>query len=102
VDGYPPDDAKDLKLVRSLAADFPEIDLRKSVKAWATYKLDHPLEGRSSPRAQVRQWVAHEREFAAERQRERMTAPSQMRIERATPEDAAWIERERAEGRAAW
>jgi len=58
VDGYPYDTGKDLLHIRKLAADFPLIDLLAESKAWATYKLDKPLDAKSNPRSQFRTWVS--------------------------------------------
>ena len=58
VKGYPYDESKDLPHIRKLHADFPLIDLLREVKAWATYKVDKPLEANSSPRSQFRTWCS--------------------------------------------
>ena len=58
VKGYPYDESKDLPHVRKLAADFPMVDLLAEAKAWATYKLDKPLDAKSNPRSQFRTWVS--------------------------------------------
>ncbi len=57
VTGYPSDDARDLDLVRRMAADFPRVDLLAEARKWSTYKLDKPLERRSNARSQFRNWV---------------------------------------------
>jgi len=98
VEGYRPDDGKDLALVRALAKDYPGVDLARESAAWRIYKLDHPLEAKSSPRSQFRSWVR----FEVEHPRPGQARASPMRIETATAEDIAWAERERAAGRAAW
>ena len=58
VKGYPYDNGKDLPHIRKLAADFPQIDLLREAKAWATYKLDKPLDAKSNPRSQFRTWCS--------------------------------------------
>jgi hypothetical protein len=67
VEGYPFSYERDLEHIRKLAVDFPEIDLLLTVKDWATYKLDHPLEKKSNPRSQLRTWFKNEREFRKKR-----------------------------------
>lgn len=59
VEGYPADDSKDLQIIRSLAEEFPTVDVLKVARSWQTAKLDEPLERKSRPRAQLRTWVEH-------------------------------------------
>lgn len=47
---------KDLEYLRSLAVDFPTVDLLTELKKWKTYKLDHPLKKGSNARLQIRNW----------------------------------------------
>jgi len=54
---YPFDFAKDLQFIRDLATDYPGLDLLYQVKKWRDYKRDKPLTKRSSPRAQLRNWM---------------------------------------------
>jgi hypothetical protein len=56
VKNYPFDYAADLEHLRSLAVDFPDIDILAEVKKWRVYKLDKPLEKKSNPRLQFRNW----------------------------------------------
>jgi hypothetical protein len=72
VDDYPFDYAKDLKCIRALAVDFPDCDLWLTVKDWATYKLDHPLEKKSNPRSQLRTWFRNEKRFKKQRDKPRV------------------------------
>jgi len=60
---YPFDYQKDLEHIRDLATDFPDIDLLQEVKKWRAYKRDRPLEAKSNPRLQLRNWceIAHKR-----------------------------------------
>lgn len=67
VEAYPLDYETDLKHLRTLAVDFPELDLLDQIKRWASYKLDHPLKASSNPRSQLRNWMAKAREFAQHR-----------------------------------
>ena len=69
VNGYPYDESKDLPHIRKLAADFPQIDLLREAKAWATYKLDKPLDAKSNPRSQFRTWCSRAKPAPATPQR---------------------------------
>ncbi len=57
IDLYPFDFAKDMQFIRELAIDYPGIDLLYQAKKWRDYKRDKPLTKRSSPRAQLRNWM---------------------------------------------
>jgi hypothetical protein len=67
VPGWPSDYAKDLAFIRTLAVDYPQVDLLEQAKRWRTYKLDKPLKPKSNPRLQFRNWC----EIAARRAKER-------------------------------
>lgn len=54
---YPFDFEKDLQFIRDLATDYPGIDLLYQAKKWRDYKRDKPLTKKSSPRAQLRNWM---------------------------------------------
>ena len=54
---YPFDFEKDLQFIRDLATDYPSLDLLYQVKKWRDYKRDKPLAKKSSPRAQLRNWM---------------------------------------------
>lgn len=54
---YPFDFEKDLQFIRDLATDYPSLDLLYQVKKWRDYKRDKPLTKKSSPRAQLRNWM---------------------------------------------
>ena len=56
IKNYPFDYPKDLEYLRSLAVDFPTVDLLTELKKWKTYKLDHPLKKGSNARLQIRNW----------------------------------------------
>ena len=56
---YPFDESKDLEAIRTLASDYPAIDLLAEAKAWRAYKLDVPLVDNSRPRSQFRKWVSN-------------------------------------------
>lgn len=66
VEGYSANDAADAKIVRTLAEEFPTVDLLAAARGWAAYKLDKPLQPKSSPRSQFRSWVRIEAERLAE------------------------------------
>lgn len=58
VENYPADEAKDLELIRSLAEEYPTVELLLEARKWRTYKLDNPLiPGKSNPRSQFRTWI---------------------------------------------
>lgn len=63
VPGYLFDYVTDLEMIRSLAVDFPGVDLKDELKQWQTYKLDQPLTPRSNPRSQIRNWMKKAVEF---------------------------------------
>lgn len=56
IPSYPFDYRKDIEQLRSLAVDFPTVDILKELKKWKVYKLDHPLKKKSNPRLQLRRW----------------------------------------------
>lgn len=56
VPGYPFDPDKDLEFIRELTKDFPNVDPVTEVKRWRTYKKDKPLQPKSKPRLQLRNW----------------------------------------------
>lgn len=57
IDNYPFDYQKDLEHLRSLAVDYPTVNVLGELKKWRTYKLDHPLKKSSNPRLQIRNWL---------------------------------------------
>ena len=63
VERYPFDFAKDLQFIRDLASDYPHLDLLYQVKKWRDYKRDKPLTKKSSPRAQLRNWMKKANEW---------------------------------------
>jgi hypothetical protein len=63
VSGYPFDYETDLAFIRTLAVDFPEMDLVGEIKKWGTYKMDKPLRQKSNPRLQLRNWMVKSKEF---------------------------------------
>lgn len=67
VKGYPLDYTKDLEYIRSLAIDFPTLDLLAEVKRWRTYKQDKPLKPKSNPRLQFRNWCEIAKKRAEEK-----------------------------------
>jgi len=68
VENYPFDFAKDLDMLRIFMLDYPEIDILTELKKWRDYKRDKPLiKNKSSPRAQLRNWMIHARKFMQER-----------------------------------
>ena len=65
VANYPYDESKDLPHICKLRGDFPQIDLLREAKAWATYKLDKPLDAKSNPRSQFRTWCSRAKPAAS-------------------------------------
>lgn len=64
VKNYPYDEPTDIECIRSLATDYPDIDLLQELKHWATWVLDKPLvKGKSKPRSQIRNWIRKARGF---------------------------------------
>ena len=51
---YPFDYGKDLAYLRTLALDFPQVDVCEEVAGWCVWVLDHPLKKTSNPRSQLR------------------------------------------------
>lgn len=70
VPGFPGDYRKNLAFIRTLAVDFPDLDLLEQAKRWRVYKLDKPLLKKSNPRLQFRNWC----EIAAKRKAKTETA----------------------------
>lgn len=70
VPGFPSDYSKNLAFIRTLAVDFPDLDLLEQAKKWRVYKLDKPLLKKSNPRLQFRNWC----EIAAKRRAKTETA----------------------------
>lgn len=56
VQGYKYKWAEDLAFIRDLATDFPKLDILGEAKAWKAYKRDKPLQAKSNPRSQFRNW----------------------------------------------
>jgi hypothetical protein len=67
VERYPIDLPKDLGHIRTIAVDFPTIDMLSEIKRWRAWLIDHPLTKKSNPRLRLRNWC----EIAAKRQSER-------------------------------
>jgi len=63
---YPFEHEKDLAFIRDLATDYPDLDLLYQVKKWRDYKRDKPLTKKSSPRAQIRNWMNKASEWKEE------------------------------------
>jgi len=63
VKNYPFNYEKDLHYIRTLAVDYPKLDIVAEIKKWAAYKLDKPLKNKSSPRSQIRNWMNKAMEF---------------------------------------
>ena len=65
---YPINYAEDLDFIRTLAIDYPGIDLLSQVQKWRDYKRDKPLTAKSSPRLQFRNWCKNAAKWAAEKE----------------------------------
>jgi len=63
VENYPLDLKKDSVLFKKLLSDFPNVNLIKAIKAWATSKLDNPLNKNSNPRSQINTWIRKGQEW---------------------------------------
>ena len=63
IPGYPLDYLTDLAFIRELVISFPSIDLLLEAKKWRIYKLDKPLEKKSNPRSQFRNWCMKAQEW---------------------------------------
>ncbi len=59
--------AEDLDFIRTLAVDYPSLDIVYQLKKWRDYKRDKPLTAKSSPRSQLRNWFKKAAEFEQER-----------------------------------
>lgn len=66
IPGYPFDFDKDLKLLRNLETDFPDVDVLPELKKYHIYKLDHPLKKNSNPRLQLRNWFENAQRWRKE------------------------------------
>ena len=67
VENYPADEAKDLELIRTLAEEYPTVELLLEARKWRTYKLDKPLiPGKHNPRSQFRSWIKKAAEWQQE------------------------------------
>jgi len=67
-DGFPFDETKDLRFMRSLLADFPEVDFVEAVKSWQAWLLDNQdnllkKNGKINYRTRLRNWVKKGLEF---------------------------------------
>lgn len=74
---YPYDYEVDLRHIRNLMVDYPELepgvplDLLNQIKKWKDYLTHHPLRKRSNPRLQIRNWCENAIKFAKERRERR-------------------------------
>lgn len=64
VDNYPFRFNDDLKHLRKLQVDFPDIDLLQQAMKWATYKIDEPLTKKQKPRSQFWNWCFKSSDWA--------------------------------------
>ena len=69
IDGWPADESADLRMLRAVGDEFADVDLLAVAQAFRIGKLDKPFKPNANPRSQFRTWVAHERQYAAERAR---------------------------------
>lgn len=56
IPGYSFNFDRDLEHVRSLAVDFPAVNLLNEAKRYKAWLIDHPLKKKSNPRLQFRNW----------------------------------------------
>ncbi|MDD5487212.1 MAG: phage replisome organizer N-terminal domain-containing protein, partial [Dehalococcoidales bacterium] len=64
VTNYPFDYSKDLDTIRTLALDYPSVDMLAEIKKWRDYKRDKPLKPNSNVRLQIRNWMENAVKFA--------------------------------------
>lgn len=69
IDGWPADEHADLRMLRDLGEEFPDVDVLEVARQFRMGKLDKPFKPNANPRSQFRTWVSHERQYAAERAR---------------------------------
>lgn len=102
VQGFPRDMPKNLEYIRTLAVDFPKVDLLEEAKRWRAYMLDHPLHKKGNPRLRFRNWceIATKR-FLERAQREPPATPPLEQRRELTPEEQALLEKRRQEVQAA-
>ena len=67
---YPIDYPQDLDMIRSLAIDYPTVDILEETKKWRDYKRDKPLKNKSSPRLQLRNWMKNAKKWSDERKKD--------------------------------
>jgi len=77
VPGYKFDFSADRDHIRRLEVDFPNLDMLAQVKKWRDYKVDKPLDKKSSPRMQLRNWM----DIAEKRRIERGEKPARPKHE---------------------
>ena len=63
IPGYPLDEQQDTDMLTEFAQEFPTLVLAEEFRQWKAYKRDHPLTKKSSPRAQLRNWLTKAVEF---------------------------------------
>lgn len=95
VPGYNFDHEKDTEHIRTLAVDFPLVDLVEEAKKWRTYKIDRPLQKKSNPRLQFRNWCEIAEKQRKERNTKNARAPT---MPRAYSSLEQWAEEEKAHG----
>lgn len=64
---YPMDYAKDLDTLRTLATDYPRVDLTDEIKGLREWLKDHPVGAKSNWRSRLRNWVKKADEFQRKR-----------------------------------
>lgn len=67
VTNYPFDYSKDLDTIRTLALDYPSVNMLAEIKKWRDYKRDKPLKPNSNVRLQIRNWMENAVKFAKKR-----------------------------------
>lgn len=60
---YPYDRDRDLFMVRDYEIEFSSLNIPEQLKKWRAYKQDHPLNKKSNPRSQIRNWLTKAVEF---------------------------------------
>ena len=81
IPNYPIEFTQDLDMIRTLAIDYPTVDILGEVKKWRDYKRDKPIKNKSSPRLQLRNWMKNAKKWSDERATPSAQLAERMRID---------------------
>ncbi len=76
VKNYPFKREEDLKFIKGLKAEFPDIDILEKIKQITINWLKFPLTKKSRPRVQIRRWVTNEQKWQKEGTKEKKVGES--------------------------